>query len=80
MILFYKWWFLRFPIILLFSLVFLDNEIVFLLTSFLFLHLTLGLKIILNDYLHNKKILIIFLILIRLCNFECLRYILEFLF
>jgi len=56
-----------------------DIEILFLFSSFLFIHLVLGLKTILNDYLHNKTSKEFLMLLVRLANFEFLRYILEFL-
>nr|WDA66151.1 succinate:cytochrome c oxidoreductase subunit 4 [Lithothamnion corallioides] len=79
MTLFYQWWILRLPVILILPAFFIDIEIFFLLISFVFLHLTIGLKSIVNDYLHNKKSKLFLIILIRLCNFEFLRYILEYL-
>jgi len=52
-------------------------EIIFLVTSFFFLHLILGLNAILNDYLHNKTSKTLVITLVRLISFEFLRYILE---
>lgn len=76
---FYEWWLLRLPGVLIAPALLIDLEIFILLSSFLFLHLTLGLKTIVNDYLHNKKTKIIILKLIWLSNFQFLRYVLELL-
>nr|YP_009138138.1 succinate:cytochrome c oxidoreductase subunit 4 [Calliarthron tuberculosum]AKG26268.1 succinate:cytochrome c oxidoreductase subunit 4 [Calliarthron tuberculosum] len=76
---FYSWWLLRIPVLLLFPVLLYDFEIIFLIFPFLFLHLTLGLKSILNDYLHNKNSKTFLLLLVRICSFEFVRYVLEFL-
>nr|AYR06617.1 succinate:cytochrome c oxidoreductase subunit 4 [Renouxia sp.] len=74
-----QWWFLRLSVLFLIPVFLFDLEIIFLLYSFLFLHMSLGLKTITGDYVHNKKLKYFFLILVRLCNFELIRCILEFL-
>nr|AYR06583.1 succinate:cytochrome c oxidoreductase subunit 4 [Lithothamnion sp.] len=79
MTMFSQWWLSRLPVLLSLPAFFIDIEIFFFLISFIFLHLTIGLKGIINDYLHNKKSKLFLIILIRLCNFEFLRYVLEFL-
>lgn len=76
---FYLWWVVRVPVLLILPFLLYDIEILFLLSSFLFVHLLLGLKTILNDYLHNKTSKLFLVLLVRLANFEFLRYILEFL-
>lgn len=58
---------------------FYDLEIIFFIISFLFVHLTIGLKTVLNDYLHSKISKVLLLLLIRLSSLEFLRYILELL-
>lgn len=76
---YYHWWLLRIPVILFLPSMFYDLEIIFLIFTFILLHLNLGLKSILNDYLHSKKTKVFLLSLIRVCNFEFTRCILEFL-
>lgn len=76
---FYLWWIVRVPVLLILPFFFYDIEILFLLISFLFVHLLLGLKTVLSDYLHNKSSKILLVLLARLSSFEFLRYILEFL-
>lgn len=75
----YNWWIVRIPALLLLPGVIFDLEVLILLNSFLILHLTLGIKTILNDYFDNKTLQIFLLILIRLTSLEFLRYVLEFL-
>nr|WDA66137.1 succinate:cytochrome c oxidoreductase subunit 4 [Phymatolithon calcareum] len=79
MIFLYQWWLLRLSVILILPSFFIDLEGLFLLSSFIFLHLTLGLKAIINDYLHDRKSKMLLLTFIKLCSFEFLRYVLEFL-
>ncbi len=78
MFIFY-WWVIRISVLLLLPSLFYDIEVIFLVTSFLFIHLTLGLKGILSDYLHDKTSKILIIVLVRLTSFEFLRYILELL-
>lgn len=73
------WWLVRGPVLLLFPSFFYDIEVLFLLISFLVNHLSIGLKTIFSDYLHNKLSKTFLIILIRLASFEFLRYILELL-
>ena len=74
----YQWWLVRIPVLLILPSIFYDIEIFFLLNAFLVVHLTTGLKAVLNDYLHYKNSKIALIILIRISSFEFLRYILEF--
>nr|YP_011017030.1 succinate dehydrogenase subunit 4 [Gracilaria hainanensis]WQB61708.1 succinate dehydrogenase subunit 4 [Gracilaria hainanensis] len=62
-----------------FSGILLDVEIVILLIGLIFLHMNLGLRAILTDYVHIKKIKIMLLFLIRISSVELSRYILELL-
>ena len=57
---------------------FYDIEIIFLISSFLFLHFGSGLKIILKDYFHNANLIIIVIFFLRVLEIEFLRYALEF--
>lgn len=76
----FQWWLLRLPVVLILPTFFLDIEFFLLFISFLFIHINSGFKSIVSDYLHNKKLLLFIIILIRVSNFEFLRYLLEFLF
>lgn len=75
----YYWWIIRIPVILFLPSLFYDFEIIFLIISYIFLHITFGLKTILHDYIHNDFSKIFLTVLIRICNLEFLRYTLEFL-
>lgn len=70
---------MRIPVLLFLPSFFYGIEIIFLIVSFLFIHLTLGLKAVLNDYLHDRNSKTLIIVLIRLTSFEFLRYILELL-
>ena len=73
----YQWWIIRTPVLLLIPSFFYDLEILFMISSFLILHLILGLKTVINDYLQDLTLKIFLLILVRLSSFEFLRYLLE---
>nr|YP_009541966.1 succinate:cytochrome c oxidoreductase subunit 4 [Synarthrophyton chejuense]AYR06636.1 succinate:cytochrome c oxidoreductase subunit 4 [Synarthrophyton chejuense] len=75
-----QWWLFRFSSLLLLPFIFSDIELLFFLFPYLFLHFNLGLEATFNDYLHNKNTLVLLLLLTRLCNFEFLRNLIEFLF
>nr|YP_009138175.1 SdhD [Gracilaria vermiculophylla]AHZ58202.1 SdhD [Gracilaria vermiculophylla]AHZ58227.1 SdhD [Gracilaria vermiculophylla] len=74
-----NWFLLRLVTFFILGGVLLDLEMLIFLIGFLFLHVSLGLKTILNDYIHINKIKIILLILIRISSIEISRYILELL-
>lgn len=74
----YSWWLIRVPVLLVIPFFFYDLEVLFLLSAFLVVHFSLGLSGILNDYLHNKTLKVFLITLIRLLNFEFLRYTLEY--
>lgn len=74
----YQWWLLRIPVLLFLPSLLYDIEIMFLVSPFLILHFTFGLKTVINDYLQNQTLKIFVLTLIRLLNLEFLRYTLEF--
>ncbi len=73
----FQWWIIRIPVLLLIPSFFYDFEILFMISSFLILHLILGLKTIINDYLQDLTLKIFLVILVRLLSFEILRYMLE---
>ena len=73
-----NWWFLRFSVLFVIPSFLLDLEIFFLVQAFIFLHAKLGLKSIVIDYICNKKVMLLYLILIRLLSIGLMRYILEF--
>nr|YP_010199626.1 succinate dehydrogenase subunit 4 [Gracilaria cervicornis]UAD89484.1 succinate dehydrogenase subunit 4 [Gracilaria cervicornis] len=62
-----------------FSGILIDVEIIVLIIGFVLLHMNLGLKAILTDYLHIKKIKITLLFLIRISSIEISRYLVELL-
>nr|YP_009511831.1 succinate dehydrogenase subunit 4 [Gracilaria ferox]AXI97708.1 succinate dehydrogenase subunit 4 [Gracilaria ferox]UAD89659.1 succinate dehydrogenase subunit 4 [Gracilaria ferox] len=62
-----------------FSGILVDVEITVLIIGFVLLHMNLGLKAILTDYLHIKKIKITLLFLIRISSIEISRYLVELL-
>ena len=72
-----QWWILRLSGLFLIPSFLLDLEIAFLLIPFILLHAKLGLKTILVDYIHNKKNLLLCLVLIRVLSLETLVYSLE---
>ena len=73
----YQLWIVKLFAIIAVPFFFYDIEIIFLICSFLFLHLGSGLKIILKDYFHNFNLIILIMIFLRILNIEFLRYILE---
>nr|YP_009002124.1 succinate:cytochrome c oxidoreductase subunit 4 [Sporolithon durum]AGU16689.1 succinate:cytochrome c oxidoreductase subunit 4 [Sporolithon durum] len=50
-----QWWIFRLPPLFLLPFILYDFEIFILIQSFLFFHVSLGLKTIINDYTHNKN-------------------------
>nr|YP_010199726.1 succinate dehydrogenase subunit 4 [Gracilaria flabelliformis]UAD89684.1 succinate dehydrogenase subunit 4 [Gracilaria flabelliformis] len=65
--------------ILFFSGILLDIEIIVLIISLALLHMNLGLRTILTDYIHIEKIKIALLFFIRISSIEISRYLLELL-
>nr|YP_009490439.1 SdhD [Gracilaria textorii]AWH62625.1 SdhD [Gracilaria textorii] len=65
--------------ILFFSGILLDIEIIVLIIGLALLHINLGLKTILIDYIHIKKIKITLLFLIRISSIEISRCLIELL-
>nr|APC24907.1 succinate dehydrogenase subunit 4 [Gracilariopsis andersonii] len=74
-----NWLLLRLVTFFILGGILIDLEILIFLAGFLFLHISLGLKTILNDYIHINKIKIILLVLVRISSIEISRYILELL-
>lgn len=75
----FQWLILRLSALLVILGFIFDIEIIILILGFLFLHINLGLKSIIYDYLHTKKIKLILLILARISMIEISRYFLELL-
>nr|UAD89509.1 succinate dehydrogenase subunit 4 [Gracilaria changii] len=73
------WVFVRFAGIFLFIGILIDVEIVILISGLVALHMSLGLRTIVNDYIHLNKVKIVLLSLIRVSGIEISRYILEIL-
>nr|YP_010937573.1 succinate dehydrogenase membrane anchor subunit [Grateloupia asiatica]WKW95603.1 succinate dehydrogenase membrane anchor subunit [Grateloupia asiatica] len=57
----------------------IDVEIFVLAMGFLFCHIHLGLKTIISDYIHTKKVKLVLIILTRISAIELTRYALELL-
>ena len=72
-----QYWMLRVVALLLIPSLFVDLEISFFCLAFIFLHIKLGLKTIILDYIHNRKTKVLYLTLLRLSSIEILRYALE---
>nr|AHX02556.1 succinate:cytochrome c oxidoreductase subunit 4 [Sebdenia flabellata] len=75
----FSWFFLRLAGILTFVGFLIDIELILSITGFLVLHINLGLKAILNDYIHIKKIKFLVIALIRMSTIEITMYALELL-
>lgn len=75
----FQWLVLRLVALLTFFGLLVDLEIIVLVSGFLLLHINMGLKTIIYDYIHIKKIKIISLSLSRIFIVEMARYILELL-
>ena len=73
----YQLWIVKLFAIVAIPFFFYDIEIIFLVCSFLFLHLGSGLKTILKDYFHNFNLIMSISIFLRILNIEFLRYVLE---
>ena len=74
-----SWLFLRLAALFTLGGFLIDVEIFALVTGFLFCHIHLGLKTIISDYIHTKKIKLVLTILIRVSAIELTRYVLELL-
>ena len=74
----YQLWFFKLFGIFAVPFFFYDLEILFFVSSFLFLHFNSGLKTILKDYFHNLNLVILIITFLRLLSLEFLRYTLEF--
>ena len=72
-----EWIIFRFTILLVFFGFLFDLEIIIALWGFLIFHIGLGLKTIISDYIHIKKIMFVSHILIRISLIEVLRYTLD---
>nr|YP_010199526.1 succinate dehydrogenase subunit 4 [Gracilaria baiana]UAD89384.1 succinate dehydrogenase subunit 4 [Gracilaria baiana] len=73
------WLFTRLGGIFFFGGILLDVEIIILIIGLVLLHMNLGLRTILIDYIHINKIKITLLFLIRISSIEISRYLLELL-
>nr|YP_010199826.1 succinate dehydrogenase subunit 4 [Gracilaria tikvahiae]UAD89834.1 succinate dehydrogenase subunit 4 [Gracilaria tikvahiae] len=73
------WLFVRLGGILFVSGILLDIEIIVLVSGLALLHMNLGLRTILTDYIHIEKIKITLLFLVRISSIEISRYLLELL-
>lgn len=76
----YNWLFLRLSVILLIISYWFDFEIILVCINLLFLHINIGFKSILFDYIHIKKIVILLFSLLRISVILNLIQIAEILF
>nr|YP_010395103.1 succinate dehydrogenase subunit 4 [Grateloupia elliptica]UQJ72544.1 succinate dehydrogenase subunit 4 [Grateloupia elliptica]UYI31690.1 succinate dehydrogenase subunit 4 [Grateloupia elliptica] len=74
-----SWLFLRLAALFTLEGFLIDIEIFALVVGFLFCHVHLGLKTIISDYIHIKKVRLALIILIRISAIELTRYVLELL-
>ena len=75
----FEWIILRLTALFIFFSFLIDVEIFILIFGFLILHISLGLRTIIFDYIHVKKVKLISFTLIRISLMEITRYILELL-
>lgn len=75
---FYEWVF-RLSALLIIPILLIDIEIYFLIQILIFLHINMGLVVIISDYIHIKKVKTIFLFSLRILAIEILRCSLELL-
>ena len=75
----FSWFLMRLITFFIFLGFLVDIEIFLMTNGFLFLHINLGLKTILDDYIHTKKINLGLNILMRILMIEMIRYLSELL-
>nr|AHX02532.1 succinate:cytochrome c oxidoreductase subunit 4 [Schizymenia dubyi] len=75
----FSWFLMRLITFFIFLGFLVDIEIFLMASGFLFLHINLGLKTILDDYIHIKKINLGLNILMRILMIEMIRYLSELL-
>ena len=75
----FQWLILRLSALVIFLGLIIDIEIIFFIFGFVFLHISLGLRTIVSDYIHIKKVKFISSALIRISLIELTRYISELL-
>ena len=75
----FQWLVLRLVILFVVISFFVDIEILLLISGFLIIHINIGLRTIVYDYIHIKKVKFISSNLIRISLIEIIRYILELL-
>nr|QJH88476.1 Sdh4 [Pterocladia lucida] len=75
----FNWIIIRFVALLILAAFLIDIEFIILNLSFIFLHINLGIKTIVQDYIHVERVNLLSLILIRVCYIELIRYSMELL-
>lgn len=73
----FQWLIVRIVALFLSLTMLIDIEILIVMLSFLIIHIIIGLKAIIYDYIHFQKIKLTLLILLRVSAIEISRYILE---
>nr|YP_010164473.1 Sdh4 [Polyopes lancifolius]QRM91068.1 Sdh4 [Polyopes lancifolius] len=74
-----SWLLLRLAALFTLGAFLVDIEIFVLVTGFLLLHINLGLRTIIGDYIHVKKVKLCLIVLTRISSIELTRYVLELL-
>lgn len=73
----FQWLIVRIVALFISLAMLIDIEMLIVTLSFLIVHISIGLKAIIHDYIHFQKIKLILLILLRVSAIEISRYILE---
>nr|YP_010726702.1 succinate dehydrogenase subunit 4 [Cystoclonium purpureum f. stellatum]WDY85189.1 succinate dehydrogenase subunit 4 [Cystoclonium purpureum f. stellatum] len=76
----FEWLILRSTALFIIIGLFFDIEVILLIIGFLFVHINIGICMIIYDYVHVKKIKYIFLWLVCISSIEVSKYILELFF
>lgn len=72
------WWAVRFSAIFISPGIIFDFEIMFLLQSLVLLHAKIGLESIMNDYVHDTTVKLLYLFFLRILSLEILLYFIDF--
>nr|YP_010395092.1 succinate dehydrogenase subunit 4 [Polyopes affinis]UQJ72533.1 succinate dehydrogenase subunit 4 [Polyopes affinis] len=73
----FQWLTVRIVALFISLTILIDIEMLVVMLSFLMIHISIGLKAIIHDYIHFQKIKLMLLILLRVSIIETSRYILE---
>lgn len=73
----FQWLIVRVVALFISLTILIDIEMFVVMLSFLIIHISIGLKAIIHDYIHFQKIKLMLLILLRVSAIEISRYVLE---